>query len=245
MHADGGAEPPHGLRTLTLVPHLGHVHVCKNFNMITHLTLQKWCKLPEGGPYDLHFDDDGFGALVEENGDRVFCLEDCLPWQLYKSERGDFVVCEKKSDGERTLFNFSGVMKSYEQHTVTLDMKSNAGYEFTVFKMEYMRGGCKMLWACKEFYELLECTSYKGQSSKWVYSQLGQWEKTCNALGGSTHFLKSVGGHLTPEEVMKSSTHVLPFTSMTSVALIALLARWAKLSPRLGGAHGRSKYSYP
>lgn len=111
--------------------------------------------------------------------------------------------------------------------------------------LSWPRCNARLYWSATDLYTTLRMGFYGGVPSKWVYNCLAKWRE----------WLRDIG--MSPDSVLQSSNAtekptgddfghpvaVLPFTSVCSVGLLALLARWAGCSTQKGGLRDESARS--
>lgn len=230
--------PPNGGLALSLVPHDGRVYIDDSGEgqLVTHtLTLRQQMAPIEGGPWSLHMDSDGFGALLSDSGETVILLEEWLTRQLYQCDEGDWIVLQAGEGKSQpaSSWNLTARMREFVAHPIFLN--NGAGQsQVTAFLMEWPRGGFKWQWPAQDLYRVLGMTSYKGQSSKWLYNSVSVWEAAMEAFGFQGHFVRSEASK-PPDIGMSSVKYCLPSTSMSTLAVFVLLVQWQARSARRGG----------
>lgn len=230
--------PPNGGLALSLVPHDGRVYIDDSGEgqLVTHtLTLRQQMAPIEGGPWSLHMDSDGLGALLSDSGETVILLEEWLTRQLYQCDEGDWIVLQAGEGKSQpaSSWNLTARMREFVAHPIFLN--NGAGQsQVTAFLMEWPRGGFKWQWPAQDLYRVLGMTSYKGQSSKWLYNSVSVWEAAMEAFGFQGHFVRSEASK-PPDIGMSSVKYCLPSTSMSTLAVFVLLVQWQARSARRGG----------
>lgn len=227
-----------GAANLKLEPHSGRIFIDSvgTEQVITDAVCLRQSIVPGHGPWDIVFDDEGFGALVSEHpGEEVRLLEHFLGRSLYTSDSGQLfmLTTDIPSCKDAEFENLSQKMRSYTKGVVSLTTP-DAELTFDVFYLDWPRGGFHLQWSIGQAYDNLKMKSYKGQRSKWIFGSWSRWGEIMQELAESNHFLKGVA--CTPVQLaLTDGDAFLPSSSTSTLALVVLLCRWCRAPPTRGG----------
>lgn len=100
-------------------------------------------------------------------------------------------------------------------------------------------GGCRIVWAIYELYDIMMLTTWKGQRSKWGWNSLPGWKRCMSKHFGDDCFLYSKHGNASPTKNARDNSgggdKILPQLGASSLALCTLLSRWAHSGMEKGG----------
>ena len=184
---------------------------------------------------------DGFVVLHDdgaEDGDEdaVLLAEDIFSKVHVRDSttQAEFIYMRRRSGRtfRISVFNF---MTDHKEATITLRLgAARAEAKFDAVMLRAPRpGNAAFYWKGVQFYSRLNLTSYKATPSKWLFYSVGSSRRYMENIGlDKALVLRSRGAE--PEELEDGAApdvpydRFLPFCGISTAALIALMARWAK-----------------
>lgn len=181
-----------------LGPHLGKVvfdrSICDGTWRLGHLVTGEVVELPvPHGKWDIVYDGDGFGVLVDDN-QRAMPVEDLFQNALY-SVAGREVVNpedERHKWGLQFLDDDSAKFDSIVVKLMVGQEAKEVHISVTSFRSP-RRPGQRLFWSISDFYYGLNFTSlYQGHASRWYGARWKAWESQLEAWGCANSLIKSV-----------------------------------------------------
>ena len=218
-----------------VLPHRGVVFLDKSAGsaLLVHMKTLERRALP-AGEWQLDFDDEGFAAVTQLDGEQELFAEDVFQRTLCVSPSDKMLVLEGADGQPKRHWSLSGKLMKHEEVEVKLRAGPTlAEHRFTAFLLTWPRQACRFFWDALIVYKLLLMKSYKGVASKWFYESYKGWHSWLSTWC------------LSPDQVMQSAQAsgqgldpwlaFLPSCALSSTALVGLLARWAGAAVQQGG----------
>lgn len=178
--------------------HAGRLFIDRDFDgkffLTDTLSLESKQLPTEGGPWDVVVHPDtGRGVVFSENSDPIV-VDEFMAKSVYQMcEGGDLVLVESEGGGnfrERRMSELSVRLREAKVHLQTGATKSTAELAMFVFLRE-RAGGSRVYVSVTGLYSVLKLDQYKGQASKWFYSQHKNWDKRLTPFLGAGHIVLS------------------------------------------------------
>lgn len=187
-----------GETVLVMVPHSGHVAIDATSEavcVVTHLITTEKVTF-EHGPYEVIYDDDGFGALVleSEGAAGVIHLEDHFRFVVYKNEQTDEFVFAMRGKEKATWIALSHYQGKSTSHEITLCLgPARAETRFDLVAYKWPRHpAARIMWDTKAIYTGLAFTQFNNQQWRWVSGSWRRWQQLmAEDFGMPEHVLPS------------------------------------------------------
>lgn len=134
----------------------------------------------QSGAWHLIFNDQGFGALVnDEEPGRAIDVDEVLKHHLFQEPATKQLYVATQNG---RLMSWDSVLCKHREIDISLKLGGVGGVgSITSWVMSRNRMGQQRLyWSLGAWYNLLGLKTYKGCSSKWVWNSHNAWEKAIN-----------------------------------------------------------------
>lgn len=133
------------------------------------------------------------------------------------------------------IFDYIELMTDHRNLTVTLIVgPTRARQNIDAVLLRVTRhSGALVYWAAVSIYTMLNLKAHQNTPSKWVWKSKKQWVALLKDMGLLDQVLDSSRAIL--EDGVRPDQAFLPFTAISTAALLIMLARWRLDNPRAGG----------
>ena len=234
----GSNGPPQGQVQLTVEPHLGLVRLqpktATTGAFIKHtVTMESIALPPSTGIWVLEFAN-GFGAVSDTESDVVLELEDLLQRCLCTDSDGHRWILEGKVPNLKA-WSLREKQCLYKELSVKFTVgPTSASHTTVAYLLSFPRfGGARLYWSVIPIYDILCLQTFGGAASRWAWRCAPSWKERFQAMGlidqvlHSTQTLRDSAAH--------SPDAFLPSTSVSTLAVLEMMARWSVMAPKNGG----------
>lgn len=159
--------------------------------LITHTLTHERARLPMKS-WELHYDEDGMGLLVEASADgqeseaQVLHVADILHRTVFKAASSGELFMQTAPGGKVVSLD----MERCWFRDASVDLvcgRTSAKVSMRCYVMKMSRHGKQcMFWPLVLLYGVLQLSSYKKQGSRWVQHEVARWTKwLVDSLGDS------------------------------------------------------------
>lgn len=195
--------------------------------------------------YELFYADGegGRAALLklssDDDGDPgVILADELMEEDLSVSSSGErFIV--RCDGGEADMVSLDAALARHAPATFRFgcgDLGAQVGLEGSIMKRP-RDCGMSLFWVCSQLFGLLKMSSYRGVASKWVGSSYKKWGILMQEHFPGRHILHSKHTNMSEDNLSHIAwwDRSLRDTSMSTISLLYLLAKWAYASPKANG----------
>lgn len=185
---------------ITMVPHRDLLRTdCLDEEtlVVTHMKTCEQLRF-QHGPYELTYDDEGFGSLLRKGPlmhDEVpIMLEDKFRFVLYKNEVTSHDAIAVKGAEKDQYVHLNEFKAKSTAHEVTLRLGAiNAEKSFQIFAYKWPRSpAARIMWDTKGIYAGLDFDQFRGQQWRWVNGSWRRWQQVMSDdFGMAEHVLPS------------------------------------------------------
>lgn len=208
--------------------------------LYNRLTCERVCVGSGGGALCLGFDEDGEAFVYAESGaGEPKMSSELLHDTIYTSGAGRQLVVTTTVDGQVRRFLDHLLCEHVIAHIglVFGDVMKQVDLRVAIFALPL--AGCKLLWDISSAFRVLGLGHDRADdhAGKWVADTWAVWLKMARSLGLEAAMLKSApyARKETPALSTSAERRVLPWPSVATSMLLAMMVRWAACSPARGG----------
>lgn len=219
-------------------PHMGFVFIDWDAFaerwVLTHTRTCERVELPFGADQkpDLLFDCEGFAAVVLDDTEPELA-EDLFKQQLFSTPDGGLNVIITECDGSVTNASLSALESLWKIASLRAPvgpLRAEAQVDFAVF--DRPRFGCRCWWNVLSLHQVGGFVFKVKFPSIWLHKGLPGWVEMLTWLHAAGHVALS---KRYKEDSSDSDNRLLPWVSVSSVGLLALLSAWSWGSKRRCG----------
>lgn len=196
-------------------------------------------QLPAGGCWVLAFDSDGFAYVCDELNDpqREVDADEFLVSQLARSPDGRLLVLGPTENGVRHRSWLEALLVEFDRGTFSVRVgPTSQHHNFEIVAFKRPRGAFRIFFSLVALYRGLGFDMFHNVASRWAWQSLAGFEKRmaqyCVGQVLRSQAYKADG---TSNKAGDLSDRCLPFHSVSTAALVILLADWCGASARAGG----------
>lgn len=230
---------------LVMMAHTGRIYLDRTAPgqfVLTDIVTQERARLV--GDWSLVIDEGNTdrGVLLKSVGAEdeleAQAVEDVLRKDIGISPSGERFLLTKV-DGSVHHQSFDMLMSKMVRASVSIRMLSSAACcDVAVFVMKFRRScGQLVYWSLVDVYAMLDLSSYNRQASKWIFHCLPGWAKFMLPFLPGSMVVHSKHRNLSDSRLREVPWYdrCLPQTSISTVGLMLLLARWSFAKAERGG----------
>lgn len=194
---------------------------------MTHLRTGEQVGLPfsEAARPFLVFDEEGFGCVTSEVGTEPLLVDELLHEKVFPDPDGTTTITIDETGGISTHASLGALESLWQLATLSAHMgplRGEVALDMAIFSRQ--RGGCRCWWAILSIYNGLGLTFKVQWASVWLHERLPKWADLLKRLQADGHILQSKPYE---DAACGDRQRLLPFVSMSSVALVGLVSAWA------------------
>ena len=233
----------------THLPHQGHLKLLQSCGrwVLKHSITCELVDLPEArptqqrGPWELHYDDDGFAMAMREGPDAddfdLVSVEAALSQVAWKSTLGD-ILLDVSLGGEPSLAFLADLQNEHQMmqvHAREVGPLCSAMQTQVALYSKHTRCGCKILWSMPDIYKALGFgQAYTCTASSWLLHWREAWERWLLGFFDSCFCVQRSQQYSRAGAELDRSRH-LPWLAASTVALLGLLFHWLSATKKEGG----------
>ena len=174
----------------TVTPHRHHVVLERRGDdtVLRHIATREEHALPNSD-WSLHFDDEGYGVLVNEVSEQVQLVEDIFRLKLVQDQYGKLEIMNETGVKSKV----DGHLSWYRCGNVQWPGPAGTMLEVPICKLAVPKRGYALYWRLGCLYTAMGKKSHKEQSTKWIYSSRGRWMSFCEPLHIEKGIIQSAG----------------------------------------------------
>ena len=219
--------------------------VASGDTLLLHKETREKATLP-GGPWEFMTDDDGDPSMVvrcdvDNDTTDMRDIDVLLTRHLYRNQcTGERIVIHVDGDGrELRRYSLDDVMiksRLGTAHLASGALPSESSLDVAVFVVP-RHTNYRCFGSLAQIYNLLRLTTYKSQSSTWIWKSSPTWMRAFIDLYGHDQVVASTFETLCTarKAQLAPSEKCLPWPAVSTVGLLTLCSRWAFLNPAAGG----------
>jgi len=228
--------------SLDLVPHKGRICLDQLDGKTLAVDTLLLCSdaLPDGESWDVVEDELGFACFVDWSGAHDPILaEDLMSRRLWTSASGQLSLEQRPRGASKAAAQWS-CWNDKRRHYVEIIVKLTAGptqanHDWCCYLVSWPRQGMRFFFSGVHLYQHLALTTYCNEGSKWFYNIVPSCEAYVGGLGfAQGHVLKSANANSCSDK----NAAFLPKGALSTLAVVALLTRWAFAANKRRGGLG-------
>lgn len=219
-----------------LLPHRGHIFIDWDANeaqyfLLHGLTRERVTLGAPHGAWRLEYFEDDFAAIVDDSEDEGRLVDEMLSVAVYRdTDTGDMWLERQGAQGS-VLSRFEGFDRHHLRNAHVRAGPTHAAIKMQIAVFHRPRSLCQVFWDLLQFYRVAGFVAGKG-ASDWLYRGIGRWERRLRTAGIPGLLLRSrmLGGDMAVVNLSCCLCRVLPFPTVDTIGLVALLALWSNSS---------------
>ena len=206
------------------------VPLAKRQWVLLHLDTCEIRDLPEAIAYEIEYDESGAGCLIPDDGDATWA-SDILQWHMYAADNsGALWVQFAWRDSAAEMISLEVARKIYRIAQVRIQLgHTSATLEHSIAIWTLPLCGSRVYWSLLDLWQALDLGKVlsKQTASGWLYRRWRAFDGYLRQARFQVGLLRSYplrtgAGELAPQVPRE---RLLPFPSLSSAALLALLSR--------------------
>ena len=202
--------------------------------------------LPRRGWEVMEEDGEVMLLMADDAGDyQVVDPEDILTQRVVRdSETEEHLLLQGTHVGAWQRSSFDELRMRHRSARVALTIAATAATaEVQLYVFTRPRANKQFcFWAVADFYKLLQLTTFRALSSKWIGESAPSWEKIMIQSYGASQLVFSSfeSEHTAKRAVLHQHQRCLGQTSMSTLGLLTMLATWGFATSQAGGMRGET-----
>ena len=243
----GGASSSSSTTALGLVPHVGvklepPSDAATDWYLLHPRTQEKVALPKPAGTYELVWDEDDYASIRDSGtGLKVEATDTFRNKLLVDLVDGEhYIMIDAGGAAEPKLTALRAAEVRHKTGHLTYHTGATHAQQQIAFayRATPCPGGFYFMWQAGKLYILLQLKTHKGEPSTWTWHSVNGWRKSVKDDGFAGQIARSTQCKQKGDEKDGYADCYLPWTGLSTFAMLKLLGVWGSCIPRHGGLHG-------